>query len=146
MTVGTPDSNGRAAKSVGWMTASAKAGNSSTPADEADVRFAFSISDVRTRPGLDDYAGALRAQATVRRTDKETGVPSTTADFPFSFTAPCSATADASIGASCTVATTADSLLPGAVKESARTVWGLDRVQVYDGDGALFATQGLLVP
>ena len=104
----------RRSRSVG-SSSPAHAGNPSTPADEADVRFQLSMTDVRTRPGLDDYAGDLRAQVTVRRTDKDAAIPATTVDFPFSFAAPCSATADTSIGASCGVTTSADALVPGTV-------------------------------
>ena len=46
--------------------------------------------------------------------------------------------------------------MPGTVTELRRTVWGLDRIQVYDGgadsdadttgDNGVFAMQGVFVP
>jgi hypothetical protein len=60
------------------------------------------------------------------------------------------------IGSGCSLATTADTVTPGAVPESKRSIWGLGSVRVYDGgpDGiastttgnTLFETQGVFVP
>jgi dipeptidyl aminopeptidase/acylaminoacyl peptidase len=155
LTIGTPDANGRVARSVGWATLRAVKGNPSTAADEADVRLQLSVSDVRKRSDLDDYTGELGAQVTVRRTDRDFGVASTTAEFRFAFPIACAGTTDATVGSSCGASTAVDAVMPGAIVESARTVWGLDRLELYDGgpDGdfdtpgnTLFATQGLLVP
>jgi hypothetical protein len=75
-------------------------------------------------------------------------------DASISFNAPCTSTAT-SIGATCSVSTTADALVPGTVKEAKRAVWALGNVRVLDGgaDGdaetgpnTLFAAQGLFIP
>ena len=57
ITVGTPDANGAAANSVGFVRLSVINGNPATTADEADVRYQVSITDVRCKPG----AGACGA-------------------------------------------------------------------------------------
>jgi hypothetical protein len=160
LTVGSSDANGRPAKSEGFVRATVLAGDPSTPADEADVRIATSISDVRLRSGLDDYAGELQAVLSVRLTDRGPGTggdeSQTTSDFPFRVTVPCAATTDTTIGSTCSLTTTADSVTPGAVPESKRSIWALDQVQVYDGGSdsdadtvagnTLFETQGVFVP
>jgi hypothetical protein len=71
-------------------------------------------------------------------------------------TVPCTATPSTTIGSSCSVATSADTLVPGTVTEGDRAVWGFDRVQLLDGgldgdaetapDNMVFATQGVFVP
>jgi hypothetical protein len=137
LTVGSPDANGQPASSIGWAIVKAQT---------ADVRFEVSLTDVRNANDLSDYTGALQPRATVRLTDRDGGVPGTTADFPFAFSMPCAATASTTTGASCAVTTTANSVLPGAVTSSERTVWALDTFEVRDADGARFATQGLFVP
>jgi len=64
-------------------------------------------------------------------------------------------TGAAGVGSTCSVTTTADSVIPGSVVEAKRAVWQVDGVQVFDGgsDGVastagntLFASQGLFVP
>ena len=68
---------------------------------------------------------------------------------------PCATTADTTIGSTCAVTTTADTVLPGAVKESRRAIWELGQVQVFDGgaDGVaatapntLYMVQGSFAP
>jgi Tol biopolymer transport system component len=155
LTVGTPDANGRPARARGWIDLRTVPGNPATAADEADVLFQVTITDVRRSSDLSDYAGELTAQANIRRTDREGGVAATSTDFPFPVVVPCANTADATVGSACTISTTVDSVVPGAIVESARTIWALERLEVYDGaaDGAsgtppnsLFAVQGLFVP
>ena len=67
---------------------------------------------------------------------------------------PC-ATTGTTEGSTCSAATTADALIPGFVVEGKRSVWQLDKVEVFDGgpdgdvatpDNTLFATQGVFVP
>jgi hypothetical protein len=82
--------------------------------------------------------------------------PGTLQSYPLTFASPCAGTADTAIGAHCSVTTSADALAPGSVKEGARSIWQIGRVEVYDGgadsdadtaaDNTLFATQGLFVP
>jgi hypothetical protein len=161
LTLGTPDANGNAANSNGSLTVRAIAGSSLTPTDEADVRLGESITDVRRKSDLTDYTGELRTTLTLRITDRDNAeAPSrsagTTTDFPFSFTVPCTATSQTDRGSDCNLNTTADTLMPGAVPEGKRTIWGVRNIQVYDGgpDGraatlsgnSIFETQGLFIP
>ena len=156
LTVGTPDANGEADQSTGSVTLEAMPGDASTPADEADARIETTLTDVRVKADLSDYTGELATVLHVRLTDRLSNVAMTVEDFPFSVTVPCSVTADPTIGSTCSLTTTADTVLPGAVPEAARSIWALDGVDVYDGgpDGlasttggnTLFETQGVFAP
>lgn len=238
LTVGTGDSNGKPAKSKGFVRLRPLVGSPATPEDEADVQLSAQVTDVRRAGDLEDYAGELRAEVTVRATDRNnsttrlsgevmsidtTTAPNTvfddnhglttgdrvlvrlydddcaggewtvtvvdqdnfqldgsqpcqanlpqgfwyergelgpsfatTQNFPLAFTIPCNPTADTTVGATCEATLTVESLLPGAILEGGRTLWAIDRIQVFDGgtdgeagttaDNTLFATQGLFVP
>lgn len=71
-------------------------------------------------------------------------------------TVPCAATADGTVGSTCSVLTSANSVLPNAVVEGKRSIWEIGQVQVFDGgadgvasttgDNTAFMTQGLFVP
>jgi N-acetylmuramoyl-L-alanine amidase len=159
LTVGTPDANGQAAQSTGSLRLDAIAGDRSTPADEADIRVAGVVTDVRNKVDLSDYAGELAAKLTLRVTDGLSGAsgtdPATVTDVPFRIAIQCAATST-SAGGTCSIATTADAILPGAVPEGRRSVWGLGQVEVLDGgpDGVAstsagntpFADQGVFIP
>jgi len=114
---------------------------------------------VRRQDTLADYAGELTVSVDVRITDRQNGSvaedPGTVAEMPFQFVASCAATANTGIGGQCAADTTVDAIVPGAIKETFRSAWELDRVEVYDGgsDGlastsgnTLFAVQGIFVP
>ena len=67
---------------------------------------------------------------------------------------PCVATAG-SVGATCSVTTTFDAVMPGVVREGERAIWELDAIELTDGgaDGLAstapntrFAKQGIFVP
>jgi hypothetical protein len=150
LTVGTPDSNGAGAKSVGQVRLDALSG---------DVRLTLSVSDVRNKSGLGDYGGGLGVQLDLRLTDKLNGSspvdPGTVSDFPFEFDATCVTTPDTTIGSTCSAATSADAVMPGAVTAGKRAIWQIGSVQVFDGgsDGdpatqpnTLFERQGVFVP
>jgi hypothetical protein len=73
----------------------------------------------------------------------------------FPVTVPCSPTASLATGASCTLNTTANSVVPGSVRSGDRAIWQIGAVQVFDGgpdgqvatpDNSLFETQGIFVP
>jgi hypothetical protein len=156
LTVGTPDANGAAAASVGWMSLATKPGNSGTTADEADVRVVAQITDVRNAGSLTDYTGELGLRLPLRVTDRDnTGAgPATVQDATLGIPIPCAATATTP-GATCTAVTTVEAVVPGAVKEGVRSVWELSQLRVDDGgpDGdfdtpgnSLFAVQGIFVP
>jgi hypothetical protein len=162
LTVGTSDANGNNARSVGSMRLTVFPGNPGPPADEADVNVRFSLTDVRRAADQSDYTGQLQAVTTVRITDRDNDQspgggddPATVSDFPFPATVPCVSTSDPDVGATCELNTTFDVLVPGAVKESDRSIWQLDEIQVFDGgaDGlvstspnTLFARQGVFIP
>ena len=153
LTVGTPDANGATAASTGHVLYQVTTGNPSTPEDEADVTVSVSVTDVRNRAGLGDYAGDLEAVASLRMTDRASGML-TVADLALPVRVPCAATAGTE-GATCSVATTLDALSPGFVDEGARAVWQLGAVEVLDGgpdaDAAtpgndVFLRQGIFIP
>jgi hypothetical protein len=164
LTIGTPDANGAAAKSSGFLRLDVIFGDPATPESESDVRIRAHEQDIRTHlPGLTDYTGELEAAVTLRITDKDgsnaTGngpASATSADFPLHLAIQCTATADTTIGSSCDLDTTANAVTPGSVVERRRTIWELGEVQVLDGgpDGLastegnnqLFLVQGLFVP
>ncbi len=162
LTVGSPDANGKVANSAGDVKLSVFVGNPSTPADEADVNVAFSLSDVRRQGDLSDYTGELETSTIVRITDRDSGEsagggsdPATVGDFPLAVPVSCAATPDPATGGSCATSTSIDAIVPGAIKEGDRSIWQLGAVQVFDGgsDGSvatapntLFARQGIFVP
>jgi hypothetical protein len=162
LTTGTPDANGLGAQMNAYMILSVVPGNPSTTADEADVQIRARINDVFTKT-LADYTGTLNAKIPLRIIDKDNtpapGGPgaATTVAFPFSFQIPCTPDPAVNVGSDCSIATTADTLMPGAVKETRRTIWhSVGPVKVDDGgsdgdgsttaDNTLFATQGVFVP
>jgi hypothetical protein len=159
LTLGTPDVNGQAPKSIGSLLLRAVVGDSSTPANEADMRFDLSITDVRKKSDLTDYTGQVQVSLGTRITDQMNGSSpidtGTVQDLPFNFTGTCTATADTTVGSTCSVNTTANAVVPGAIVESERTIWQIGSVTVYDGgsDGdvsttpnTIFERQGLFVP
>ena len=173
LTVGTPDANGEAANAVGSARLGTIVGDPGTSADEADVKVDADLTDVRCTtangacPGgaLSDFSGQVLLTVVVRITDRLNGpIPAGTMQN-FSIRAPltCVVTPNPATGASCEVATTMDSLIPGAVPEGKRSIWEFAAVEVYDagpngtgyancpptcgdGDERVFLRQGLFVP
>ena len=158
LTAGTPDANGQAANFVGSARYVALTGNPSTPADEADVNIAVSLTDVRQQGSLADYTGELQLRTSLSITDRRSGTTESepgTGDTAIDVAVPCVATASTTVGSNCSLTTSVDTVVPGAVKEGIRSIWALDRVRVFDGgaDGlaatsgnTLFATQGVFIP
>jgi hypothetical protein len=162
LTVGTPDANGRASNSVGFIRTSVIPDDQDTGADETDVVLAAQITDVRSKPTLADYNGTLQGNAQIRITDRNnTPAPgggtdaATMVDIPFPFNLPCAATADPAVGGTCTVNSSYNAVMPGTVSRLNRAVVGMDQFRVIDGgaDGdvvsppnTLFAVQGIFVP
>ena len=159
LTVGTPDANGQPSAFVGSVRLGVRPGDPTTTADEADVAVVVNTVDVRRRSDLGDYTGQLGLRLPLRITDRDNGGTSTTShgtvqDANLDMPVPCTAN-PTSVGSTCSLATTVDAVAPGAAREGERAVWGLDRIQVFDGgaDGVastapntLFATQGVFVP
>jgi hypothetical protein len=159
LTVGTPDANMLPVKSVGSVSLRSIVGDPSTPANEADVRMALSVTDVRRKSDLADYAGELQVNLSLRVTDRLNGTapvdPGTIQDFPFGYVSTCATTTDTTVGSTCSVDTTANAIIPGVITEGKRTVWQVGTVDVSDGgsDGdvgtgpnTLFERQGIFVP
>jgi hypothetical protein len=172
LTVGTPDSTGPAAHMIGRMRFDTIAGAPGPPED-SDIFTALSVTDLRCTStsmptsvcnGFNssdgpDYSGELQGLATVRITDHYSG-PSltetaTVVAIPFPVTAQCANSADTGVGGTCSIATTFNTIVPGAIKDTQRSSWEFGQVQVLDGgqdgkistgDNTLFATQGVFVP
>jgi uncharacterized repeat protein (TIGR01451 family) len=159
LTVGTFDANARNPGMTGSVRFTVVTGTPSTPADEADVKITTTIKDVRDRTTLADYTGEVQGRIALRITDRRNGATgtdtATVSDVPYSFTVPCTATASTSVGSTCTLATTADSITPNTIAETKRTMWQLGDLEVLDGgpdgdvdtaDNTVFLRQGIFVP
>jgi hypothetical protein len=164
VTAGTPDANGAGAKFLGSATLKVMAGDPQTETDEADVKVSVSVTDIRCTAGtiactggeLSDYTGSMRLALPVDLSD--TYVPNlpATSKGVVSIPVPCTTTADSTIGSACGAVTTVDTVIPGAVREGNRAIWGLGQLEIWDGgqDGSLasrdddtvFAVEGLFVP
>jgi len=172
ITVGTPDANGAAANSEGFVKLEVFIGVPGPP-DDSDVFIAANITDVRCKAGTTacgsanaadgaDYTGGLQGNATIRITDHFNAIaagggtdPATVVDIPYPINAACAATASTAIGATCTANTSANAAVPGAVKDGKRAIVEVGQIQVSDGgpDGivgttpnTLFAVQGIFIP
>jgi len=162
LTVGTPDANMAPAKSVGNLRLVVQPGNPMTPANEANAYYEINVADVRNKSDLTDYTGALKLDASLQITDKNSpdvdgGSPNATGSAPsFPVAVPCAATPDTTVGSACSITTTANTISPGAVVEGKRAIWEMGQVQVSDGgaDGdpgtangdGLFLVQGVFIP
>ena len=162
LTTGTSDTNGQATQFVGSLRLDTVVGDPATPADEADVATAMTITDVRNKTDMTDYAGGVQANAVLRMTDQYNSAAlgggadvATVVDIPFPVDATCAATANPAIGSTCSVSSSFEAIVPGAVKEQRRAIWQLGAIEVSDGgsDGnpasvpnTVFARQGLFVP
>jgi hypothetical protein len=140
-------------------------GNLVTAADEADVFIHAAVDDVRSgSPSGLDYdpnpSGAdLSLIERLRITDSASG-PSgsdaaTASDLDFVAPVDCVSTADPAIGSDCFAGTSADAILPDAIKEGKRMVVQVFRLRLADagpdgargnGDDRLFEQQGLYIP
>ena len=69
---------------------------------------------------------------------------------------PCAATGDPTIGSTCSLVTTIDTIYPGTVRESKRSMWELGPIRLDDGgadgvasttgDNTPYVAQGILIP
>ncbi len=152
VTIGSPDANSAPVQSLGSLRYGVATG---------DVTIGASITDVRNKTGLADYAGELQARVTLRITDKLNGgsltESGTLGDRTFEFTLPCSPTGGtANVGSTCSVQTGANAVVPGIVGSGKRAIWQMSQAEVLDGgpDGdvdtptgnTVFARQGIFVP
>jgi hypothetical protein len=179
LTVGTNDSNGLDPHSVASVRFFVRVGDPFTPEDESDVGIQLSATDVRCAAAVaacsggfgSDYTGRVLAATTLRITDRDNDMnsgggsdPATVTDLPLQVPADCAPTAGTQSGATCTVTTTVDSVIPGAVKERDRSIWQMGRIELRDagpngtgygsgcpttcgdGDEAVFMRQGVFIP
>jgi hypothetical protein len=168
LTVGTPDSNGAAANSVGFVLLKVKG---SSP---EDLLIKASITDVRCGAGTSvsvcnsanaadgaDYSGELQGQGMIRISDHYNGPnlneAATVIDLPLPVNVPCANTTDTAAGGTCSVDTSANAVQPGAIPDGgvARAVIAFDQLKVNDGgpdgqastaDNTLFEVQGVFIP
>jgi hypothetical protein len=166
LTMGTPDANGAAANSIGFVQLNVK-----TTSPE-DILITANISDVRCKAGTSaavctatntasgpDYSGALRHHAQVRISDHYNGPAlneaATVQDIDFPFTIGCANTASTAEGGLCSANTSANAITPGQVKDTKREIMEVGQVTVDDGgangvagapDATLFETQGIFIP
>jgi hypothetical protein len=127
-------------------------GNPGTPADEADINIAALATDVVNASGGSDYTGKLILTTTTRITDRASSsfqtTPATVEDTRLSIPIDCVATPNPAVGSSCSVNTTADTLVPGLVKEGKRTVISAFSVALLDAgaDGSVAPPSGSCPP
>ena len=172
VTVGSPDANGAAATSVGFVKLNVKPGVVGPP-DTSDVLITASISDVRCKAGTTacgnanaadgaDYTGELQGNATIRISDHWNAVApgggpdaATVIDIPFPVGATCANTASTAEGGLCTANTSANTVVPGSVKTGKRAIVEIGQISITDGgaDGlngttpnTLFGVQGIFSP
>jgi hypothetical protein len=171
--VGTPDSNGAGANSIGSVTYSVKVNAPPTPNDlvidvlTTDVRCKLPVNTIcgsANAAAGPDYTGQLQATVDLLRiTDHYNGDPygqlteaATVIDLPqFPIPFSCHATPGTSVGSICGTKTSANALFPGSVQSGSRAIWELGQVHVYDGgasgqagsnDATLFMDEGIFVP
>ena len=172
ITVGEPTANGAPANSVASIRIGVIVGVPGPP-DDSDVSLKANATDIRCKAGTAacgsanaadgaDYIGELEGNAMIRITDHFNAVApgggtdaATVTDIPFPVIATCSSTASTTIGGTCVTNTTANAVVPGAVKDGKRAVVEIQQVQVTDGgaDGqvgtppnTLFGVQGIFIP
>lgn len=149
--------------SSGFADLTVLEGDLVTAADEADVSVSLHASDVRDRQSGGDYLPSatgpdVTLKLKLRVSDDANGSPAvergTITDFSFDVPVSCTATAGIA-GSTCDASTSADSVLPGMIREGKDTVIqafrarlddsGANRVR-GDGDDRNFAMQGLYIP
>jgi hypothetical protein len=167
LTIGTLDANGFTANSISSVRFDAIVGNGGNTVDDADVRVAVSMTDIRNSPSGTDYTGRVLLRVPLQITDRnnaaETPEPATTQTLPLQLPVDCTTTIDTSIGATCSVSTTLDAVLPGTVSEGMRSIWELGQAEVRDagpngtgyascpptcgdGDESAFMHEGIFTP
>ena len=119
----------------GSLRMDVQVGNPLTPADEADVAISVAATDVRNASGAIDYTGQVIFTTALQITDRANGfggVSGTTGLFGFSAPVGCTPSPDPQTGSSCTLNTTADSLVAGTAKEGKRAVVSTRLIRLLD--------------
>jgi hypothetical protein len=172
VTIGSPDANGAAANSIGFVRLTVKVGIPGPPED-SDVFIDANITDVRCITGttacgnansLDgpDYTGEIQGNAQIQITDHWNAVApgggtdaATVVPIGFPVNATCANTASNTEGGLCNVNTSANAVVNGAVKDGKRGIVEIGQIQINDGgdDGlnatapnTLFEVQGIFIP
>jgi hypothetical protein len=161
LTVGTPDVNDAGTNFTGYLGLQVSGESPIDPlnGDQADVTVTAQLTDVRTAADSADYVGELEGRLVFRLTDSLSGASldeaATASELPLSFAIPCLSTPDPDRGSECSLATSVDTLIPGAVTENGRGVWQLLEAEIRDGgadglaatpDNAGYARPGLFGP
>jgi hypothetical protein len=139
-------------------------GDLSTPFNEADLAVSASMSDIRsgsrTGPVYDpnplgpDVTVAYRFRISDTYNGSNLNLPATMQDVELTLPVSCSQTFDPTLGASCSVSTGLNALVPDVILEGQRTVLQAFRARVRDSgadgvrgnaDDKGFAMQGLAV-
>src|SRR5207253_958763 len=138
--------------------------NDPTNGNQADVALTTSLNDIQTTAGTDydpnPSAADLTQVTRLRLTDQANGYGGTSAtadDVDFAVPIYCAPTLDPSVGSTCEVNTTANTLMPGLIQEQRQAVVQVFRVRIYDsglngtrengtGDDKIFAHGGVFVP
>jgi hypothetical protein len=166
LTIGSPDANGAGANSSGFILLKV------IPTSPEDVVIQSTITDVRCQAATaatvcnsanaadgPDYSGQVQGTATIRISDHYNG-PSqseaaTVVDIPFPVNGSCANTAATTVGGTCTVNTTANTVVPGSVQDNKRGVVEISQLLINDGgadgqistaDNTLFMVQGIFIP
>ena len=121
-----------------------------------------SVTDVRNKSGLTDYRGSLQMKAELARhgsrQQPRSGDPGHGDRLHAARGVPCAATTDTTVGSTCSVQTTANTVVPGMIPVShQRMISGLGQIKVTDGgpdgnpdtnpsENTLFLDQGVFVP
>ncbi len=166
LTIGSPDANGAGANSTGFILLKVKA------TSPEDVLITSSITDVRCQAATaaavcnsansadgPDYSGQIQGTATIRISDHYNGPglneAATVVDIPFPVNGQCANTVATTAGGTCTVNTTANTVVVGSVKDNQRGVIEVGQLQINDGgadgqiataDNTLFEVQGIFIP
>lgn len=168
LTVGTPDANSAPANSVGFALLKVKG------TSPEDLLIKANITDVRCKTGTAasvcnsangvggaDYSGELQGQALLRISDHYNGPglneAATVTDIPLPVNMSCANTSDTSVGGTCSVDTSANTVQPGAIPDGgvARAVVEIGQLRIDDGgadgqvattDNTTFEVQGIFIP
>jgi hypothetical protein len=164
LTVGTGDAwPGTTPKAVGFVRFDAK---TTSP---QDVLIGANITDVRCignsvsgacgvantdNASVPDYTGQLTGAVTARITDHYSSPgffpgtdPATVVDFPLTLPIGCSSTADTTVGSTCNVSSSVNTVYPGAITDGQRAnIEAVSIVTVRDSAGQDFMRQGIWSP
>jgi hypothetical protein len=145
-------------------------GNTSTPADEANVSIFVDVQDVVRQSDGADYTGKLILATVFRITDRSNSPinegSGTVEDVRFAAPIDCAATPDPATGGRCTLTTTADALAPNVIRELHRSILSILDLSIEDagpdgsvtppsgacpymcgsGDESVFARPGMFAP